>query len=150
MDRRKARKPRRWILATLACILLIGVGGFVGFAKYFGGGLFGCEDEDVCMYPSPLGTYEARIYVRDCGATTSWATHVKLTQKRRLLPDVTSLIFVADGNHGRAPRGPANGPEVRLRWNDDNHLVITHHKYATVFRSDSRFEDVTIDRRSFD
>jgi hypothetical protein len=150
MDPGRRRKLRREIIAILVCAALVAFGSLVLFVRGCDFGLFVCADEDVSRHGSPSGAYEARVYVRDCGATTTWVTHVTLTRKRRLFPDVTALVFVADGNHGKAPVGPANGPEVRLRWQDDGHLVLERHGTARVFRSAPEFEDVSIEYQSFD
>lgn len=138
------RKLRREIAAIVAGGALVAFGSSFLFIRGCDLAHLVCSDEQVAKYPSPSGLFEARVYVRDCGATTSWATHVTMTRKQKFFPDITTLVFVADGNHGAAPLGPANGPEVRLRWQDENTLVVDHHKAARVFRSAPSFDRVGI------
>jgi hypothetical protein len=102
-----------------------------------------CGDEDVGRFESPNHARAIRIFVRDCGATTTWATIVELRERRRLLPDKSETVFVAD-RHGGAPAGPGYGPEVRVRWLDDTAVVLAHHVGATVFRSEARVGRVGI------
>jgi hypothetical protein len=150
MDPGRRKNLRREIVALLVGASVVAIGSLVLFVRGCDVGLFACVDEDVAKYQSQSGSYEARVYVRDCGATTTWATHVTLTQRRKLLPDITTLVFVADGNHGVAPVGPANGPEVRLQWLGNDRLALLHHRNARVFTSVPVFEDVKLEYQSFE
>jgi hypothetical protein len=137
-------------MAILACAAAAAFGSLFLFVRGCDVGVPGCGDEDVARYESPDATYVARVYVRDCGATTSGATHVTLTRRRKLLPALTTLVFVADGNHGIAPAGAANGPEVRVWWQNDHRLALQYHRNARVFTSATEVEGVKIDYRSFE
>ena len=109
-----------------------------------------CRNSAVSEAPSPGAELKAIVFTRDCGATTTWATHVTVTEKLRLLPNVVTLVFVADGNHGRAPQGPAYAPEARVHWRDGRHLVIAHHEKAMVFQSSRRVGEVRVEYERFD
>lgn len=150
MDPGTRRRLRLEIVGIAGGGALLAVGSFFAYAKGCDAGTFICADQDVGRYPSPDGNIEVRVYVRDCGATTTWATHATVTRKRKLFPNISTLVFVADGNHGVAPQGPGYGPEVRVRWLDDNKLVVAHHKDAAVHRSTSEVDGVAIEYQRFE
>lgn len=146
----RRKRLRREITAILVVTAVVGLGSFIAFSRGCDLGPILCNDQEVERQPSPNGAYQARVYVRDCGATTSWATHVTLIGKRRVFPDTKTLVFVADDNRGLAPQGPAYGPEVRVFWRDDNRLVIAAHKKAMVSRRTLEVDDVRIEAKSFE
>ena len=124
---------------------MVAVGTFIAFVRGCDVGSAICADEVVGRYPSSSGACEVIVLVRDCGATTTWATHLIVVERHRLIPDTNTLVFVADGNHGLAPQGPAYGPEVRVQWRDDKTLAVSHHKNARIFRSDFNADEVNIE-----
>ncbi len=95
----------------------------------------GCQDEVVQRAASPDGAHVAAVFVRNCGATTAYATSVEVlpagTERRGAKEDV---VFTADSDHGAAPAGAGGGPEVRARWLADGRLEIAHHPRARSFR----------------
>ena len=126
------------------------IGTLIAFAKGCDVGSAICADEVAGRYPSSSGAHEIIVRVLDCGATTTWTTHVIVVERHRLMPDSETLVFVADGNHGLAPQGPAYGPEVRVHWRDDKAVEISHHKDARVFRSDFNADEVNIEYARFE
>lgn len=78
---------------------------------------------------SPDGAVDAVLFQRDCGATTGYSEQVSLVPAGAGLPNEGGNVFVADGDHGTAPKGP----ELTLSWQDDGALLITHHPKARTF-----------------
>jgi hypothetical protein len=108
------------------------------------GGCDPCGDEVVQHEPSPYGRGTAIVYVRNCGATTDYATHVALVGHVDAGPRDRNVFFVADTNDGAAPEGPGGGPRVRVRWIDGNHLEVGYHPRARTFRKESKHGRVRI------
>ena len=101
------------------------------------GGCDPCGDEVVQHEPSPYGRGTAVVFVRDCGATTAYATQVAVIGRTVATTRDRNVVFVADHDHGAAPSGPAGGPEVRVRWIDAGHLEVAHHPRARTFRKET-------------
>lgn len=83
--------------------------------------------------PQLYGRGAAVVFVRNCGATTAYATHVGLVGHVDAMPRKGDVVVVLDANHGAAPAGRGGGPEVRVRWIDANHLEVAHHPRARTF-----------------
>lgn len=97
--------------------------------------LFGCqplcEDKIIKSVSSREGV-DAIQYVRDCGATTDFATHIKLASGRH-----EEEVFVVDGYHK---------DDILLNWLDENHLEIKHNiDPENIFVSKASFQNIKID-----
>ncbi|HET7464235.1 MAG TPA: hypothetical protein VFJ82_23460 [Longimicrobium sp.] len=53
-------------------------------------------------------------------------------------------MFVADGDHGRAPEGPGGGPAVRVQWLDRRTLEVRYDGRARIFKRDARHDDTDV------
>jgi hypothetical protein len=107
-----------------------------------------CADITVEEVPSLDGKRIGRVFHRDCGATTSWVTHVALISRNWLLPDSSETVFVGTAmDHGT--RGSDGGSEVRVRWQGPRDLLISHHSAIGVYRADSKAFDVTVKYEKF-
>lgn len=95
-----------------------------------GGCAAGCGDEVVQHEPSPYGWGTAIVFVRDCGATTGFATQVALVGNVDAGRRERNVVFVADDDHGATPSWPGGGTRVRVRWVAANHLEVAHHPRA--------------------
>ena len=133
--------PRRRLVLEIAAI--VAGGGVIGAGAIvlaMGGGcepLFTCEDEEVARVPSPDGTREARVLVRNCGATTDFATHVVISERRWLLPDARHTVFVSRRS------------QVRVTWSCDRCLKVVHQRDPLWSRAESRAAGVTIEYEEF-
>jgi hypothetical protein len=132
-----------------AVVVLTGIAGIgMAFRACGSAPLFPCGDEIVGQYPSPDGRRKVLVYVRDCGATTSWATHAVIASTGNSSTD-REPVFVADRDHGAAPAGPAHGPELRVRWLDQSSVVLSYDPRARVFRSVEEADGVRIRYEAF-
>lgn len=140
------KKVVLWVIGTP----LVMFGGCAALLARLGADM--CAESMIDQFPSPSGKLKAVVFQIDCGATTSFNSHVSIvpadtdTSKKDSLPQ---SFFVADGNRGQAPTGKGGGPEVRVTWRDDGHLEIQHHHLAHLIRAELKSEGVTIDYTPF-
>ena len=95
-----------------------------------------CHDELLRECRSPTGKYEAQVYLRDCGATTSYSTVVCVHQSGWN----SAEIFII---HYRN--------EINPRWIDDSTLLIEYSgKTADVFKAIRNWHDIEIEFKRVD
>jgi hypothetical protein len=104
----------------------------------------GCNDVVISSIPSPGGTKKAVIFVRDCGATTGFSTQISVLDSSASITHRSGNVFSADDNHGAVKLGKRGELTVRVRWADENHLVITFPASSQVFRRDSQVGNVYV------
>src|SRR5262245_14369431 len=99
----------KWIFAPVAVLAL------VASATLYSCAYFLCDNQVVAEWPSPDGNYKAVAFVRDCGATTRWSTHVSVLRRWNWVGrnDLGNALVMDEGTG--APAGPGRGPEVRVR-----------------------------------
>jgi hypothetical protein len=74
-----------------------------------------CSDDIVTEARSPDGAVVATVYVRNCGATTYWATHVSLRDAlENFDPDKQESVAIVDGRD-----------VVRVEWLNRERLLVT-------------------------
>jgi hypothetical protein len=116
----------------------------VGFATVLGA-CDPCGSRIFQTVPAPGGAMQAVVFERDCGATTGFGTDVSIVPAGALPGEP---VFIADTDHGAAPSGPGGGPAVQVRWLGADHVEISHHPRARVFRSEPRAGRVRVTYRS--
>lgn len=101
------------LLIVLLCIVLAPIVAVAVF--FFTGGIFGDCSEVVVGRPL-ISTkyYEASLIEKNCGATTSLATHLKVS--RAGIQAKESLFII----ESRSPVG--------IKWASPNHLTVTYAK----------------------
>jgi hypothetical protein len=78
--------------------------------------LFSYEDNVKRTMSAPGNNITAVLYVRNCGATTDWATRVDLVSaNKKAGVDGYNVVFILQGDQ-----------PVRIEWKDANTLVINH------------------------
>jgi hypothetical protein len=78
-----------------------------------------CSESEVATNASPGGEYVASVFVRNCGATTAYMTHVNIRRaKDRLFTEEYGAI--KDGEVASM----AGTPQVSLNWAHDTDLEI--------------------------
>ena len=134
----------------IAGILVVTVGGCVMTWDHLFSGM--CTTTVFDEIPSPSNKLKAVVFQIDCGATTDFNTQVAIVKASFDTSDAKSLpkgFFVADKDHGHAPAGITQGPEVRLTWESDETLNLQYHQFARIFRSESEQRGVTIKYQTF-
>ncbi|RKE47677.1 hypothetical protein C8J39_2741 [Sphingomonas sp. PP-CC-1A-547] len=101
--------------------------------------LAGCGAEPLC---SSDVTHVARdigsdryavTATRDCGATTDYATIVRIGRASEL-QSAASEVFVADSNHGAAAERPGGAIWVKVVWTAPGQLSVAYDSRARVFK----------------
>ena len=103
----------------------------------------GCGNDVLADVPSPDGRRHAVVFARDCGATTAASTQVSVLPAARSAHGGGN-VFVADGDHGRAPAGAGGGPRVAVRWLDRRTLEVRYDSRARVFTREARHDDTDV------
>ncbi len=104
-----------------------------------------CSSIPLDVEVSPTGTNKAMVYLRDCGATEPFGTHVEVGGSAFNTPDRRGSVFFAD----EVRPWPNNRSRVRIEWLNDNHLVITHHPRDRVIYQRMSHEGVRVSYRTF-
>jgi hypothetical protein len=89
-----------------------------------------CSEENKGDEYSPNGKYLARIYERNCGATTGFHTHVNIRSKW----DYFNTVWVGTITQGQV-FSMACRTEVKLVWKDDNNLEIHYRSCEKIYKS---------------
>jgi hypothetical protein len=89
-----------------------------------------CSDELVSESTSASGRYLAALIVRDCGATTNFASHIRLRRSNEPYRDDVQPVAVFEGRID---------PPV---WDGDR--LIVRFEDAEPFRRETAWGDVTI------
>ena len=124
--------------------VLIFVGCFVALGRLSSGM---CATTLFDQIPSPGNNSKAVIFQIDCGASSDFNTHVAIVKASFDIADTQSLpksFFAVDRDHGRAPVGITQDPEVRLKWMSDSELSLQYHQFARVIRAEESQAGVTI------
>jgi len=137
----------RWIKRSVFAILGLGIIYAAIILTPWSVGL--CGEEPVAEAYSPNGTYLARAYVRDCGATTGYMTHVNLLSKW----DYFNTRWIGTIDQGLV-FGNGCLSKVDLVWIDDSHLEIsyllcqpTENRADFVFRKSESWNGITVTYR---
>lgn len=133
------------VLLWATGIVVVTVGGCVVALDRLTQGM--CATTVFDQIPSPGNKLKAVVFQIDCGATSDFNTHVAIVKASFDTTDTHSLpksFFAADRDHGRAPAGITQGPEVRLKWGSDNELGMQYHQFARVIRAEGNQAGVTI------
>jgi hypothetical protein len=107
--------------------------------------LYGCGDEVTRQAASPDGRVMAAAFVRNCGATTGFTTHVAVFGLGQE-PEERHRVFIAQA--GTAPESPHGGAEVELRWLAPDRLLVSYDPRAEVFFQAVRSGGMTIEYRT--
>lgn len=108
------------------------------------GCLFACGNEEVGRSVSPGGEYVAAVFVRNCGATTDFSTHLAIVAAGEPAPEHGN-IFVAQA--GDAPRTEGGWLPVGLRWLGPKWLEVAYSAGAEEFLRVDRFRGIRIEYR---
>jgi hypothetical protein len=103
----------------------------------------GCANEVISETASRTGS-RAVVFVRSCGATTGFGTHVSVLAAGEKLPVDGGNIFIAHSDHGRTKTGRQGELNVQARWAADKQLIIKYPKGARLFRSEERLGEISV------
>jgi hypothetical protein len=105
-----------------------------------------CGKTILQVHPSPSRKLSAVVFENDCGATTASNLQIAIQDSSSKVNEenLPSAFFVADADHGKAPRDLNGLPDVKVEWLADDRLRVMRHPRARVFRSDARKDRVAI------
>src|SRR2546430_16178187 len=79
------------------------------------GGL--CANDVLGTYPAPSGHYQAILFVRNCGATTSFGTNVSVLRPGDQLGDEAgNILLVSAAPYSHVATNRIGGPLVETQW----------------------------------
>jgi hypothetical protein len=107
----------------------------------------GCEPcENTLLYsvPSPNKNMSAVVFVRSCGATTGFGTHVSLLPGFNESARGAGNVFVADSNHGIVREGRSGEIPIRVEWLSKDTLRIVYPLQARVFRAENSVSGIAV------
>ena len=109
----------------------------------------GCDDTSICSTDVVAVAHEqgsdryAVTQVRNCGATTGYATVVKVGRAREPQADAAE-VFVADADHGAAAQDGRGAIDLRVTWTAPGRLLVVHGVGARMFKQVTRAKGATI------
>jgi hypothetical protein len=137
------------LLASVLASLFLGVASVVllvtATGRFFP--MFDCGNTRVSEIVSPDGAMKLVVFERNCGATTDFTTQASLINAGEPLDDESGNVFIADADHGSAPRAAHGGPQLDVRWLDATTVQLTVDPRARVFHAPNQFDDVKVVHR---
>ncbi|MBW4331715.1 hypothetical protein KY084_12625 [Stakelama sp. CBK3Z-3] len=112
-------------------------------------GVTGCTQDALCsndvqqVARDPGSDRYAATLVRNCGATTDYATVVRVGRASEAQSAVKE-VFVADTDHGAATRGAQGAIWTSVVWTAPGKLSIAYAKDARVYRQKDHAKGATI------
>jgi hypothetical protein len=120
----------------LLALPLLGIGGCARDA---------CTNTLVARHVDPATTLIAYVLVRDCGATTDYATNVAIGRTGEPQSNA-HVAFTADSGHGAA-QIDGNAIWLRANWTGPGKLSIAYADRSRVFRKEASFAGAQISYR---
>jgi hypothetical protein len=89
-----------------------------------------CGNEIYQEVYSPGKLYKAVVFQRDCGATTSFSTHVSILKASTILKDEPGNTFIMDGH--------PDWTGVEINWETDRLVTIAYSgDYEVLHKKDT-------------
>lgn len=143
------------LVAHLVKIIAYGTGAIAGIGVLFAAvlwivlsGFDPCGNRVLAEHVSPSGRHRAIVFIRDCGATTGFATHVSVIDATGSPPEEGGNIFTIDQGLSVADAEQKLGPQIAVHWIDNTRLAVAHNGTGRVIRSLRAMGHVTIDYES--
>lgn len=102
-----------------------------------------CENGILQAVRSPDGTYEAVLFVRNCGTTVATSTQISIVPAGTAIHDTGNVLIVDSGN-GAAPTNDDGSIGVRIDWMDRREVAIDYAGTARVFKKVEQLGDIGI------
>ncbi len=131
-----------WITGITLFLFILAIGGFWLFLYTTADDM--CGNQVIKNIEIEEAQLKAVVFQRDCGATTGFSTQVSLININEALPNDSGNIFIADTDHGSAPKGEGGGPEVQVKVITRNHIKILTHKNARIFKNEPTSNNIII------
>ncbi len=102
-----------------------------------------CSNKIVNTLFSSNKEYKAVVFRRDFGATTGFSTEISIIKSDQKLENNGGNIFIADTDSGNAPSAYWGGPDVLVKW-QNNDLLIKYDSRAYVYLDKAVYKDIKI------
>ena len=107
-------------------------------------GCWPCGNKVVYEVHPPNRKHEAIVFVRNCGATTDFSTHVSVVREGQSLSHGAGNALVVDGDHGKVKTGSCGQLPVHVAWNGDHSVAIRYPQESRRFLANTRAEGVAL------
>jgi hypothetical protein len=107
-------------------------------------GCWPCGNEVVYEVHSPNRKHKAIVFVRDCGATTDFSTHVSVVGEGQSLSNSAGNALIMDGDHGKVKTGSCGQLPMHVAWNSDNSVAIRYPEKSRLFLANAWVEGVAL------
>ena len=97
-----------------------------------------CENKILERIPAHKAPWEAVVFERNCGATTSTSFQVSILPLGGNLPNDGGNVFIAD----RIPENPK--AQVHVNWLSNRHMEVTYPAGSRVFKSEAQVRHVQV------
>ena len=131
----------KWLVAAVGSVLVLAIlyGGGTMALRAFESGW--CGNELVATDSLPGHRYKAIVFVRNCGATTTFGTHVSIVEQNIKLgnDEVGNILAIdaaccADRRSRTVPRNSVGGPLATARWIGPDTLSVSYASGTRIFR----------------
>jgi len=105
-----------------------------------------CVNQVLETVNSPDGTKTAVVFVRDCGATTSWSTQASVISAKEVVSDKdTGNVLRIDSDHGKAwPLAIKGWPIIKAEWESANLLTLHYSKNSSILLQQKSIDNVGV------
>lgn len=110
----------------------------------------GCANKVVGTVKAPRGFLQAIIFTRDCGATTSFSTHISIVGLMNSEPWGGGDVFIADHDHGKVGLSSQNQLSVDMKWVNATTLLIVYPQHARIFKREAKVRGVSVEYQTRD
>jgi hypothetical protein len=99
---------------------------------------------------SPDGRWNAVVFVRNCGATTDFSTHVSVLPAGTRLGKEPGNALVIGGDHKAVSIGVRGEIAVSVKWLSRNHLAIEYPPRCRVFKQSELVRGLSVTYKPVD
>ncbi len=112
-------------------------------------GCISCGNTLYYTNQSKDGSRTIFVYVKNCGATTPFVTHISLLRGDREIKNDGGNLFTAAGDQEAALSG-LGAMAFEIIWKDNDHVIIRYDAKARVFKKIEELDGLRIQYETFD
>ncbi|WP_041448035.1 hypothetical protein [Anaeromyxobacter sp. Fw109-5] len=91
-----------------------------------------CVNSVMSEASSPSGDHRAVVFLRNCGATTSYSVELSILRGDERLPTWKGNAFSADAGYSDAPL------KLEVHWDSDQALTVRHDPRLRLFQNEAK------------
>lgn len=124
------------IIGVISSVIVVAALGFAFWDH--------CDSSAIEEFRSPSGKRKVVVFVRDCGATTSFSTQASLVDADSPAPKGAGNILILDDDNGKAPADDHGKIPVNVRFIDESTLALAYPARTRVFQQVAKKDGVAI------